>query len=270
MCKKIKDIVERTYLASIYRRIRDDRKFLKRQFKQTPWGYKFTGNTDMQRGVFEKDEIALIEQHLDSADIFVDVGANIGYFSCFAMSKGRQVIAFEPIEENLKYLYSNFMENGWLDGAEIYPVGLSDKPGLVPIYGSGTGASLLQGWSGISKNWARTLPVFTLDNFLTAKRFEGKEMFIKIDVEGIEFPVLRGAVATLQKQPRPKWLVEITLAEHRQGDRNKHFLETFELFWGNGYETIDMKGESIARQEIVEYSKTGIKKEWISGNYLFV
>jgi FkbM family methyltransferase len=266
----IKNIIEHTYLASIYRHIRDDRKFLKRQFKQTPWGYKFTGNPDMQRGVFEKDEIAIIEKYLDSTDIFVDVGANIGYFSCIAMSKGRQVIAFEPIEENLKYLYSNFMENGWLDGAEIYPVGLSDKPGLVPIYGSGTGASLLQGWSGISKNWVRTIPVSTLDNFLLANRFEDKEVFIKIDVEGIEFSVLRGAVATLQRQPRPKWLVEITLTEHRQSDKNPHFLETFEMFWENGYETMDMNGKSIPRQEIVEYSKTGIKKEWTSGNHLFI
>jgi hypothetical protein len=77
--------------------------------------------------------------------------------------------------------------------------------------------------------------VTTLD-VLLAQRFPGKRMLVKIDVEGAEYKVLRGAVALLTRRPRPTWMIEICLGEYHPDGPNPHFIETFELLLNNGYE----------------------------------
>lgn len=268
----IKGVIEGTPLSAVYRAVRDELRFSSKEFVKTPLGYKFAGNPAMQTGTFEPEEAVLIRHCLDSAEIFVDIGANAGYFTCLACSMKKRVIAVEPLPDNLRYLYANLHENGWIDGVEIYPVGLAEKPGSAALYGTSTGASLIPGWAGISTSFKRTIPLSTLD-ILLGHRFHGKKMVIKMDVEGAEYAVLQGAANILQAVPRPTWLVEITLSEHRQGQDNPYFLETFEQFWKNGYEVREVGGKGsreISRSEIEEYVYTGNKPDWAAGNYLFV
>lgn len=85
-----------------------------------------------------------------------------------------------------------------------------------------------------SRSFRQTIPLSTLD-ILLGDRFAGKRMVIKMDVEGAEYGALLGASRALHAVPRPTWLVEITLFEHRQGGRNPDFVKTFELFWNLGY-----------------------------------
>ena len=62
-----------------------------------------------------------------------------------------------------------------MDQHEVYPLGLSDKYGLVNLYGaSGTGASLLSGWAAYSSRFRQTISVTTLDTLL-GNRFDGKQ-----------------------------------------------------------------------------------------------
>ena len=119
----------------------------------TRYGFKFhTGNSNTHRemliGTFEPEEMGLVESHLSGAQVFVDVGANIGLYTCLARSRGRHTIAIEPQQKNLSILYFNLRENLYND-VEVYPLGLSDQPGITVLYGaSGTSASLISGWSG--------------------------------------------------------------------------------------------------------------------------
>src|SRR5712671_3909555 len=64
----------------------------------TPLGFKlmsndYTANRAMQAGMFEVEETEIIRHHLSGAEGFVDVGANIGLYTCIARLEGKYVIA---------------------------------------------------------------------------------------------------------------------------------------------------------------------------------
>ncbi len=206
----------------------------------TPLGFKLTSGFHpayelMRLGRFEVEETALFVRALAQVDTFVDIGANLGYYSCIALQRGKPVLAFEPQQQNLQCLFRNLIANGWQDQAEVFPLALSDKPGLLTLYGaSGPSASLIPRWAGYSPRTSRVVPVSTLDNIL-AGRFRGRRLFIKIDVEGAEYQVLSGATATLALVPRPAWLVEACLDEFHPGGINPRFGDIFRLFWKHGY-----------------------------------
>ena len=206
----------------------------------TPLGFKLTSGHQpayelMRTGKFETEETAVIARLLAQVDLFVDVGANLGYYTCLALQNGKTVVAVEPQAQNLRCLFRNLMANGWQEGVEVYPVALSDKPGLLTLYGaSGPSASLIRNWAGYSPRHKQIVPVSTLDNILGG-RFLDKRLFIKIDVEGAEYKVLEGAHATLARNPKPIWLLEICLHEYHPEGMNPDYRKTFQLFWGNGY-----------------------------------
>ena len=241
----------------------------------TPFGFKmmtrnYLANRMMIEGAFETEETELIKKNLSDAEVFVDVGANIGVYTSIACSLGKHVIAIEPQPQNLECLYANLISNNW-QNAEVFPLGVSDQPGLVILYGaSGPSASLVSGWGGYSKRFQRIIPVNTLDTLL-GNRFSGKKLFIKIDVEGAEYHVMRGAIKTLSLSPRPTWLIEICLNEFHPGGTNPNYEATFELFWQHGYEA------RMANKEVTRVTPNDIKS-WVARNgstnhtfnYLFI
>jgi FkbM family methyltransferase len=206
----------------------------------TPFGFtlvsrNYIGNRTMLDGTFETAGADIIKSHLHKAEVFVDVGANIGYYTCLARSLSKYVLAFEPQPQNLECLYASLSSNGWSD-TEVFPLGLSHTPGLLTLYGaSGPSASLVKGWSGYSERFRRIISVNTMDNVL-GDRFDGKKLFIKIDVEGAEYDVLRGATKIITMSPRPTWFIEICLSEFHPGGLNPNYEATFKLFWQHGYE----------------------------------
>lgn len=241
----------------------------------TPFGFKmiarnYIANRMMMDGVFETEEIEIIKENLTDADVFVDVGANIGFYTCIACSLGKHVIAIEPQPQNLNCLYANLNNNNW-QNTEVFPLGLSNRPDLLTLYGaSGPSASLVSGWAGYSKRFKRVIPVNTLDTLL-GDRFSGKKLFIKIDVEGAEYNVLRGALKTLRISPRPTWFIEICLNEFQPGGINPDYEATFNLFWQHGYEV------RMANKEFTLVTPSDIKS-WVTNkrsginnfNYLFI
>ena len=165
----------------------------------------------------------------------MDIGANLGYYTCLALQSGKPVIAFEPQQQNLQCLFQNLIANGWEGKAEVFPLALSEHSGLLTLYGaSGPSASLIKNWAGYSSRFNKVVPVSTLDKVLVG-RFNGKQLFIKMDVEGAEFSVLKGALATLRLSLKPIWLLEICLEEFHPDGRNPDFYEIFKLFWEHGY-----------------------------------
>ena len=123
-------------LGSFYRMWRDSKSQMRKP-KTTPYGFKFAGNDAMEIGKFEPKETQILIKQLTNTDVFVDVGANLGFYTCLACSLVKQTISFEPFYQNLRYLYRNLAENSWND-VEVYPVGLRDRAGIMPLYGAGT------------------------------------------------------------------------------------------------------------------------------------
>ncbi len=210
--------------------------------KRTPFGFWLKGHAEMMDGSFEQQEVALLAERLKHAGVFVDIGANIGYFVCLALQMSRHVIAVEPLAENLNQLYANLQANDW-SSVEVFPVGLASRPGIAPLYGGGTGASLIPRWAGTATYWQRTIPLSTLDTLLES-RFLQQQLVIKIDVEGTEFDVLQGAQQTLRRSPRPVWMVEVCLTEHHPDGFNPMFQQVFDLFWKAGYQAYSVERNS--------------------------
>jgi FkbM family methyltransferase len=233
--------------------------FRRRKTIVTPYGFKFlAGNSvhhkAMQTGTFEQDETILIREYLCKADVFVDIGANIGFYVCLARSAGKHVLAVEPQPRNLRLMYANLRSNGWED-VEVFPLGLGAHPGISTLYGiSSTGASLIPGWAGAPKRFRQTIPVSTLD-ILLGERFSGKSLFVKIDVEGAEHTVLQGGTRILDMDPKPTWMLEICFDEYYPGGYNPHYSDIFEMFWRHGYEarTSDRSNRLISPSDVEGY-----------------
>lgn len=242
--------------------------------KATPYGFSLVGSTSihhraMQLGEFEPEETALFSQLFKETDVFVDVGANVGFYACLARSKGLHVVAVEPMAKNLAHLYQNLRANDWED-VEVFPVGLSDRSGIATLFGaSSTGASLISTWAGSSPAFHRTIALSTLD-ILLGDRFSDQRLCIKIDVEGAEYSALLGAVNTIGMSPRPIWLIEICLSEYHPDGLNPWFAATFELFLGLGYEarTADSRDMLVTREDVSRWVREG-RAQSGTINYIF-
>lgn len=217
--------------------LRDYVTFRTSHTRELPQGFRLMGEPRRISGAYEPEETALIANALDRADVFVDVGANIGYYTVMAAKRGLHVISFEPSTTTSRYLYANLLANG-LDQVEVLPLAASDKVALAVIYGTGGTASLVAGWSRASEVYATVIPTTTLDHVL-AGRFLDRRLFVKIDIEGAELDCLHGARETLARTMAPRWFVEIYL--NRGKHHNARYRETFQLFWDHGYTCRDAR-----------------------------
>ncbi len=258
------------HLAIAYREFRDRRR-LRLPPRDCPLGFKFIGNPAMEAGTFETDDVQIIGKCLGKAQTFINIGANIGYYCCIALKRQIPVVAFEPIALNLQYLYTNIAANGWQDDIEVYPVALADKAGLVEIFGGGTGASLVEGWSQIPAYYRRWTPAITLDKAL-GQRFCGKQTVILVDIEGAEDRMLAGASMMLAAEPKPIWVVEISVCQHQPSGVavNPNLLSTFQRFWEHGYEawTCNRTMRRVEKQEVQSVCRSG-QDTLRSLNFLF-
>ena len=233
----------------------------------TPLGFRFAGPDHMQEGSFEPQELDYLRGRLPATDVFIDVGANVGYFTCIARHTGVHVVAIEPAARNLDLLYRNITANGWSD-VEVFPIGLGREPGLATLYGDGTGASLVTRWAGVSDVWQRTIPLTTLDAVIGG-RFPGQRLLIKIDVEGTEHAVLDGAPLTLARRPAPRWLVEVCFTENFPAGVNPHFRDVFEKFWAAGYTARSLEGDrTVERTDVDRWLANG-RRDFGYVSYIF-
>jgi len=81
-----------------------------------------------QHGTWEPRTTEYIKTHLKPGQTFLDIGAQVGYFSALASSLGATVIAFEPSSENRKYLAEN------CPGIQIIDKALSNIAGQAKLY----------------------------------------------------------------------------------------------------------------------------------------
>lgn len=224
------------YSVPVMQRWRDRRKMRRYLVvRDHPDGFRFAGLDAFFRPTWESCERELVRERLSSVDVFIDVGANHGYYSCLAASMGVHVVAVEPEPGNLSFLLNNLSGNGF-DDVEVLPLGLSDHAGIAQIFGDKDTASLIPDWRGAT--CAQTIPLNTLDN-LVGDRWHGQRLLVKIDVEGLEYQVLQGASGLLERDPKPLWLIE-TFPTHQDsaGTANSDFPKLFDLMTEKGYRCV--------------------------------
>ncbi len=238
-----------------------------RQKRLTSYGFTLAGDPRMVSDQWEVAERAIFVSLLDTTDVVIDVGANIGFYSCLAAMMGKRVIAIEPSHRNLQLLKRNLWDNHLTD-VELLPVALANSCGLAQIYGFGGIASLVKGWAHADAHHAELIPVTTLDTIL-AGRFAKEKLLIKIDVEGFELELLQGAVESLRREPRPTWIIEILSRDDVvPGGTNLRFVQTFEYLWEAGYECklLDGTFETVTPDHLAGRLAEGAE---MGANYLF-
>lgn len=210
-----------------------------RRHKAHHYGFRFAGHEAFFDQDWEARERAIVEDRLAGADVLIDVGACHGIYSCLGASMGRHVAAFEPDPRNLRFLLSNVRANGF-DTVEVFPVALSAAVGVREFFGHRDIASLTPGWFGGGfgaerRRAARLVPTNTLDN-LFAARWRDARILVKLDAEGAEHDVLRGAESLLARARKPDWLIEtFPMRQDRPDEPNPDFGALFRLMFRHGY-----------------------------------
>lgn len=151
-------------------------------------------------------ETQIFRTMLQSDDTVVDVGAHIGVFSLVAAKYAGHVHAFEISPATTVYLRRNLALNPHLAGKiTLHNLGLAEKPGEMVLYNS-AGQPDLASLRPLDRAdvYTETVQVTTLDAQLAAAPVN----WLKIDVEGAEFGVLRGAQEQIA-QWRPYVLIEL-------------------------------------------------------------
>ncbi|MBM3530938.1 MAG: FkbM family methyltransferase [Alphaproteobacteria bacterium] len=133
-------------------------------------------------------------------DVFLDIGANTGFYSVmFAVKKlAGRVIAFEPDPGNHARLMANLNANGLVGRVEAMPFALGDREGEVTLY---EGARGNRGESTIAVPEQTPRDVtFSVRQAAFDSQFDisGATMIVKMDVEGYEFEALAGMERTLR------------------------------------------------------------------------
>ena len=193
-------------------------------------------------GLFEPGETRLVQALLKPGDTFIDIGAHIGWFTTIAARRvGRvgQVIAFEPYGANADMLRKNVERNGY-ENVRIFEVALDDHPGKLTLARAGgdSGGVTALDWASDGR---AEVPVFALDAITDDLE---SPAFIKIDVEGWEAHVLRGAEKTLARARRV--LIEINRPALAKADSSPE--ELFNLLRAAGFVDFQPVPESRYRR----------------------
>lgn len=159
---------------------------------------------------------------MDDGDVLFDIGANVGVYTLYAaINRKVRVLAFEPLAANYYLLNRNIEENGLSDMAASYCVAINDSDMISTLHiqdtGFGTAMSSFDDpvdhhGKQFSAMFEQGMIGMSLDSFIEI--FEAPfPSHIKIDVDGIENKIVRGAQRTLS-DPRLK-SVSIELDEGR-------------------------------------------------------
>ena len=151
-------------------------------------------------GAWEKEGTALVEREFGFGT-FVDCGAHIGYYTLLAAKTARKVYSFELSPYSFRYLQLNILINQ-LSNVEAYPLALWDEPAEL---GSEDTCGNMGGNGVVNpRGDKRAIQAVTLDSVIPANM---PVHFIKIDCEGVDGRVLRGANRILHEWS-PKLLLE--------------------------------------------------------------
>ncbi len=175
-------------------------------------------------------------------DICWDVGANIGFYTCLLASlveDSGAIVAFEPAARTCGYLNENISLNQFTN-VTVVNKGLGDKQEQRSLYYSEAG--LAEGTASLKyadgRATSERVTLDTIDNLISELPIPD---FIKIDVEGYQLEVLRGAEDCLKTH------APLLMAELRDvGETNRGIFGEIEDYVADlGYQLYEIRKHSI-------------------------
>ncbi|WP_433890758.1 FkbM family methyltransferase [Streptomyces sp. CA-111067] len=216
-------------------RLRDEPR---RRVTETATGARFAVDTRdlIQRylylfGVWEPRMTQWLQRRLRPGDTFVDVGANIGYFSVLAsrlVGPGGRVVAIEASHDFHRRLVQNAALNDRANIRAVHTAVSDRRQTLTFVLASSAnmGANSIVPYAGPAESTFQ-IAAFPLPDVLQAEEI-ARARVIKIDVEGAEGSVVRGLAPLLDRlRPDAEITVEVTPERMAQlGDDVEELLRT--------------------------------------------
>jgi FkbM family methyltransferase len=204
------------------------------------------GAVIQSQGSYEPEVSLFLMRVLRDGDLFVDIGAHVGYFSILAaklVGEKGQVLSFEPEDINFVHLQSNVALND-LYNITLFKRPVAEKIEMRSFYinSDGDGGHAL--WDpGLfpgnerskAKSQPRNVETITLDAVLSDKVAKKLPKIIKIDTEGAEKTVLEGGRDMLEKGRIPFVICELHEFGLREMGASQDELRSFMRNYG--YET---------------------------------
>ena len=162
----------------------------------------------------EFSEMRFLLLALRPGDLVVDVGANVGLHTVLAAACGAEVVALEPLPAARAMLERNVARNGFSGRVNVLAAGAAATRGELTFT---DGPSCLNHVVGAGESPdvpVRMVPVVPLDDVVPAGR---PVVMLKIDVEGFEAEVLRGATRLLADPALQAVIVETQGYDARYG-----------------------------------------------------
>ncbi len=148
-------------------------------------------------GLFEYEPMAFLYHYLDSEDIYFDIGANVGVYSVLA-KKAKKIVSFEPAEDTFQILLENLKVNN-VSNANSVCCGVSDKDGSLTFTKNRDAVNrIVDQTESIDGIETETINVVSLDSF--CKENNLFPSVIKIDTEGAEESIIKGAETVIQNE----------------------------------------------------------------------
>lgn len=150
--------------------------------------------------------------YINKGDIIFDIGGNIGQTAMMMAKQAGQdgyVYSFEPFPATYNNFEYNLELNPSIKNISPVKIAFGSVPGSLQMYAdceTNSGANRMLPGSLQAEN-TETVPVTSIDKFMGENAISRLD-FIKIDVEGFEMEVLKGAYATLKKY-KPRLFVEL-------------------------------------------------------------
>lgn len=192
----------------------------------------------------EREVLSDVMESFDQGDIFYDVGANVGIYTCFAASmiNSGEVVAFEPEPNNIEHLQLNLELNGLK--ADIQQTALADSNGSVEL--SLAGAEAGEGEHALSTNSSPDtleVPMAKGDSIIDRNDLPSPTV-VKIDVEGAELAVLRGLQNTLAESVR---LIYVEVHPSKLPEFGDSASDVREFLGSAGYEVTEIseRGDEV-------------------------
>lgn len=257
-------------LKAFYRRIVWHTRW---KLTQKPWIIKLSNNLTLRapkggagasiyyQGSSEPEVARTIQKLLEPGMVFIDVGAHIGEYSLLAsplVGSLGSVHAFEPNPHVCKFLEMNIRTNK-LKNVKLYQLAVSEKKGSTTfqVYDEPSIGSISKLNDPHTNKTKESIVVSTvrLDNIL----HDNKVDLIKVDVEGAELFVMRGAEALLRlpDEVAPVIVFEVEPANYACFDYTPEDL--FVLLRSFGYEVYSIKDDGKIERFDGIYDETKIK-----------
>jgi FkbM family methyltransferase len=163
-------------------------------------------------GCYELEVTELFERELRVGDQFVDIGANVGYYSMLAHACGAQVVAFEPDPLNAAIWRLNVSLNRGEHCMRLCELGLGSIHGDMLFHRTAAGNTGRGGFLTQDGVESLRVPVRRLDDLSTELGLRANAVW-KMDVEGFEGEVLKGAERALRDTSPRLVLFEAELRE---------------------------------------------------------